>query len=91
MHRLNTAHLSHEVLHFVTHADKGTFYLIRKLAIALGMVAREYIGGRRKKYFNPLILFLIVVGLFVLVQTTFRPIGRMIREEGDKDQAADFG
>jgi hypothetical protein len=77
VHRLNFGHLVHEVVHFFTHADKGIFYLVRMLAVRPGVVAREYIRGKRKKYFNPLNFFLIVVGLFVFAQTTFRPMGKI--------------
>ncbi|MDQ3278288.1 MAG: DUF3667 domain-containing protein [Bacteroidota bacterium] len=74
VHRLNLPHLAHEVVHFFTHADKGIFYLVRQLAIRPGIVAREYVKGRRKKYFSPLNFFLVVVGLFLFVQVTFKPM-----------------
>lgn len=73
-HRLNMPHLLHEAVHFFTHADKGIFYLIRQLAVRPGIVAREYVLGKRKKYFSPLNFFLIVVGLFLFVQTTLKPM-----------------
>ena len=56
-HRLNLSHISHEVLHFFTHADKGIFYLVKELFIKPGVVTREYIAGKRKKYFSPLSFF----------------------------------
>ena len=74
VHRLNLAHLGHELVHFFTHADKGIFFLVRMLATRTGRVAREYIEGRRKRYFSPLNFFLIVIGLFVFVQTSFKPL-----------------
>lgn len=73
LHRLSLSHLLHEFVHFFTHADKGIFLLIRMLIHNPGQVAREYIGGKRKKYFPPLNFYLIVVGLFVFAQTTFKP------------------
>ena len=66
---------AHEVVHFFTHADKGIFYLVKMLATNPGKVAREYIRGKRKKYFSPLNFFLVVVGLFVFVQVSFKPTG----------------
>ena len=80
VHRLDLHHLLHEVVHFLTHADKGIFYLIGKLATKPGVVVREFVSGRRKKYFSPLNFFLIVVGLFVFVQTTFRPMDSISME-----------
>ncbi len=73
-HRLNLSHISHEVLHFFTHADKGILFLVKELFIKPGIVIREYIEGKRKKYYSPLSFFLVVIGLFVFVQTTFHPI-----------------
>ena len=73
-HRLSLHHIGHELVHFFTHADKGIFYLVRMLATHPGRVVREYVSGKRKKYFSPLNFFLIVLGLFVFVQTTFRPL-----------------
>lgn len=73
-HRLNLAHLGHEVVHFFTHADKGVFYLVKMLATRPGRVIREYIAGRRKVYFSPLNFFLIVLGLMVFFMSTFRPL-----------------
>jgi len=72
LHRINGHHLAHELLHFFTHADKGIFFLIKELAVRPGIVAREYIAGRRKKYFSPFNFFFIVIGLFVLTLSFFQ-------------------
>jgi hypothetical protein len=74
LHRLNLAHLGHEVLHFFTHADKGIFFLLKELITKTGAVARAYVEGQRKKYFSPLNFYFIAIGLFVFVQTSFRPV-----------------
>lgn len=71
-HRLNVAHLSHELLHFFTHADKGILFLIKSLLVRPGIVAGEYIGGKRIKYFSPLNFYLIVAGLVLFFTTTFK-------------------
>lgn len=71
LHRLTLSHLLHEVIHYLTHADKSIFSLVKQLAIRPGMVAREYIGGKRKSFFPPLNFFLIVAGLFVFMLSTF--------------------
>lgn len=70
-HRLNFHEIVHDALHYVTHADKGIFHLIRELAWRPGKVAREYIDGRRAKYFKPVNFFLIVGTLLVFMTTTF--------------------
>lgn len=68
-HRFTFKNFIHEGFHAVTHADKGLFYLLRELTLRPGLVAREYISGKRKKYFNPFTFFLLLMGLFVLVDT----------------------
>ena len=65
VHRFTLGHIFHEFFHAFTHADKGIFYLLKELLVKPGTVAREYIGGKRKKYFNPFTFFLILAGLFV--------------------------
>lgn len=63
LHRLTLHDIIHEAIHYFTHADKGLFQLIRDLVLKGGTVAREYIDGRRKKYFPPLNFFLIIAAL----------------------------
>jgi hypothetical protein len=72
--RLTLHHLLHEVTHFFTHADKGIFHLVKGLATTPGFIARSYIAGKRKKIFSPINFFLISVGLFLFVVTTFKPM-----------------
>ena len=52
-HRLTWKHFGHEVLHAVTHADASVLHLFRDLLVRPGTVAREYLAGKRKKYFSP--------------------------------------
>ena len=49
---------------------KGYFDLLKSLVLDTGKVAREYVEGKRKKYFPPLNFYLIVAGLLVLTMTT---------------------
>lgn len=65
LHRLNGHFLVHEGIHYMTHADKGVFQLIRDLAVKRGIVAREYIEGKRRKYFSPFTFFMILGAVFV--------------------------
>jgi len=68
-HRFTIASFFHEGFHAVTHADKGLFYLLKELLLRPGLVAREFIEGKRKKYFNPFTFFLLLMALFVFVGT----------------------
>ncbi|HYG01336.1 MAG TPA: DUF3667 domain-containing protein [Chryseosolibacter sp.] len=49
----------HELNHALTHTDKGFLLLMKDLVLRPGHVAKEYIEGKRKKYFNPL-TFLVI-------------------------------
>ena len=61
--RLALYEIGHDALHYFTHADNNIFYLLKQLAVAPGKVAREFVAGRRKKYFPPLNFFLIVAAV----------------------------
>jgi len=65
VHRFTLTHFFHEVFHAFTHTDKGIFFLIKELFLRPGIVAKEYIAGKRKKYFNPFTFFLILAAFFV--------------------------
>jgi len=69
LHRLDLHELFHEALHYFTHADKGLFQLIRDLAIKKGKVAKEFVEGKRKKYYPPLTFFFLVIAINVFVST----------------------
>ena len=69
LHRLSFHDVAHEAVHYFTHADKGLFQLIRDLVTKRGLVALEYIEGKRKKYFPPLSFFLLIAAIFVFVAT----------------------
>lgn len=73
-HRLNFHEIAHDAVHYVTHADKGIFHLLRQLARRPGTVAREYIDGKRTKYFKPINLFLIVGTILVFMTTRFHMV-----------------
>ena len=64
VHRITVSHVLHEGLHSVTHADKGFLLLVKELVTRPGIVAKEYIEGRRKRYFNPLSFLVISSALF---------------------------
>lgn len=80
-HRLTLAHFFHEFFHAFTHTDKGILHLLKALALRPGTVAREYVAGKRKKYFNPFTFFLIIMGVFVFTGTVFRKSDIAIRPD----------
>jgi hypothetical protein len=72
-HRLNMGHIWHDLIHAFTHADKGFLFTLRELIIRPGIVAREYVSGKRKKYFNPFSFLFIVMGVYLVANGVFKP------------------
>jgi Protein of unknown function (DUF3667) len=66
-HRLNLHHIWHDLVHAFTHTDKTILSLIFQLTYRPGHLAREYVEGKRTKYFNPFSFLFLVVGVASLV------------------------
>jgi hypothetical protein len=64
IHRVTFKHFLHDFFHAFTHTDKGILLLIKELVTRPGFVAREYLDGKRKKYFNPLTFLIIMASLY---------------------------
>jgi hypothetical protein len=79
-HRLTLGHFAHETTHAVTHTDKGILLLIKVMFTRPGVVAREYMEGKRKRYFNPITFLLIMMAIqvFAVRQTDFN--GKFTRQ-----------
>jgi Protein of unknown function (DUF3667) len=71
LHPITLGHIVHDALHFFLHADKSVFTLVKALATKTGVVAKEFIEGKRKKYFGPFNFYMLVVGLVVLSMSVF--------------------
>jgi hypothetical protein len=69
-HRISLHEITHDAVHYFTHADKGIFHLLKGLITRPGIVAREYIDGKRKSWFKPLNFFLIVIGVVVFMTSS---------------------
>jgi len=88
-HRLSIGHFAHETFHAFTHTDKSIFHLLVGLAMKPGVVAREYIVGKRKKYFNPYTFFILLMGAYLLTAQLFgrvdepRPVPEAIQRIPD--------
>jgi hypothetical protein len=61
--RLTLGEITHDLVHALTHADRSIFSLIGALLSRPGRVARDYIEGRRKRYFGPFAFLVISVGV----------------------------
>ena len=69
--RLNLHDIWHDMVHYFTHADKGIFQLLKALITKTGTVAREFVAGKRKKYFPPLNFFLIAAAIYLFMNSQF--------------------
>jgi len=61
--RLTMRDIGHDFLHALTHVDQSILALVKALLLRPGHVAREYVEGKRKKYFGPFAFLVITVGL----------------------------
>lgn len=75
-HRLSMSHIWHDLVHALTHADKGILFTTGLLATRPGVVAREYVIGKRKKYFNPFSYLAIIVGIYLIANSFFKPFSQ---------------
>jgi hypothetical protein len=71
-HRITMPHVAHDILHVFVHADKGILTFIPKLILTPGIVAKDFIEGKRK-IFNPFQYLLLAIGVvvFLLNHSTF--------------------
>jgi hypothetical protein len=59
-------HFFEEGLHFITHFEGTFFNTIKKIFAQPGQLSVDYCNGKRKTYFKPLSLFLLLVVLYLL-------------------------
>lgn len=51
--RINAAYFLHDIPHSIFHVDKGFFYTLISLFTRPGKMLKEYLDGKRVKYFRP--------------------------------------
>jgi hypothetical protein len=59
--RIDWHHLVHDIPHSIFHLEKGFFLTLKMMIVSPGMVIREYLDGKRAKYFRPL-TYLFILG-----------------------------
>jgi hypothetical protein len=67
IHRVTFKHFFHELFHAFTHADKGILLLAKELIKRPGHIAREWLDGKRKRYFNPLSFLVLTTAFYAFV------------------------
>jgi hypothetical protein len=58
-HRITLGHIIHEVVHLLTHFDKGLLYTIKELLLRPGFMQRDYLAGKRSKHQKPFAMFFV--------------------------------
>ena len=59
IHRITVGHILHEVIHLLTHFDKGVLYTIKQLLLRPGFMQRDYLAGKRSKHQKPFATFFV--------------------------------
>ncbi|HQY20254.1 MAG TPA: DUF3667 domain-containing protein [Ignavibacteria bacterium] len=73
--RITIREILHNFIHSFTHIDSGIFFLIKELFIRPGAVVREYLSGKRKKYFNPFQFLIIAIAIAAFLAVKFTLFG----------------
>lgn len=78
--RLTLLSLRYDLNHSVAQTDSGVFFLMKELLFRPGIVAREFIEGKRRKYFNPLSYLLLIIMIVVVVTPRTAILDRYVSE-----------
>lgn len=70
-HRYTVGHVLHEFVHVFTHADKGIFAFSKQILLRPGVVALDFVEGRRKRHFNlfQYLLLALSAATFLIIKT----------------------
>lgn len=61
--RLTLHEIGHEALHALVHVDRSVLALLRDLLLRPGIVALDYVSGKRRQHFGPFAFLVVVVAL----------------------------
>lgn len=81
--RLDTSGVIKEAFQNFVNVDKGILYLLRWLPFKPGTISREYVNGRRKKYFNPFAFLILTIGITSFLSANFNILASSTAALGD--------
>lgn len=61
--RITLHEIAHDLIHAFVHIDRSVLSLIRQLLVRPGAVARDFIEGRRRRYFGPFSFLVVCVAV----------------------------
>lgn len=73
--RFTIKEIVHNFFHNFTHIDSGILFTLKELYIRPGTVVKEYIEGKRKKYFNPFQYLILIVAVSMFLTIKFSLLG----------------
>ena len=62
-------------MHSFTHLDSGIILLMKELLVRPGLVIKEYLNGKQKKYFNPFQFLILAIALATFLAVKFTLFG----------------
>lgn len=65
--RLTLHDIGHELWHALTHTDRSVLGVMKAMLLRPGLLARDYVQGRRRRHFSPFAFLVIATGLVVLL------------------------
>jgi len=65
--RLSFADMARDLLHSFVNVERGPLVFARALLLRPGTIAREYVQGRRRRYYGPFSTLAVLVGVTALV------------------------
>lgn len=66
-HKINLHYVMHELLHGILHIDGGIIQTTKDLFTKPGIMVREYLEGKRKNHFSPIIYIVILSTIMALI------------------------
>ncbi|HAY34828.1 MAG TPA: DUF3667 domain-containing protein [Ignavibacteria bacterium] len=79
--RITLREITHNFFHSFTHLDSGIFFLMKELLFRPGTVVREYLDGKRKKYFNPFQFLILAIAAATFLAVKFTLFGPNINPD----------
>jgi hypothetical protein len=70
-HKINLHYLWHDIQHGLLHFDKGILFTTKELFTRPGNTIREFLEGKRVNHFKPILLVIILAGIYSLLSHFF--------------------
>lgn len=64
---INKKFILHEIKHSIFHLDKGIFFTIKELFIHPGLAIKDFIEGKRVKFYKPIPFVLLLTGIYSFI------------------------